>query len=125
MRIRIDHLVNALTRQALYESVPGYVAKEADFPALEAQARREHGIARLHRFDLGENAFGCTPRVREFMQSLSESGLRHTLSGYPETAEPLKAHLAEINGVPPAWIALSTGVVSFISNLCHTFYEWG
>ncbi|HZT44246.1 MAG TPA: histidinol-phosphate transaminase [Chthonomonadaceae bacterium] len=125
MRVRINHLVNSLTRQALYETVPGYVAKEVDFPTLEEQARREYGIARLHRFDLGENAFGCTPRVREFLQSLSESDLRHYLSGYPETTGPLKACLAEINRVPAAWIALGTGVVSFISNLCHTFYEWG
>lgn len=125
MRIRISHLVNSLTRQALFESVPGYVSKEVDFAALEEQVRGEYGLEALHRFDLGENAEGCTPRVRSFMESLSPADLTHYLSGYPESSAELKAVLGDIHGVPPAWIALGTGVVSFISILCHTFYEWG
>ena len=125
MRVRISHLVNSLTRQALFESVPGYVAKEVDFAALEAEARREHGVERLHRFDLGENPDGCTPRARAFLESLSPADFQHCVSSYPETDAPLRERLAELHGVPPRWIALGTGVVSFISILCHTFYEWG
>ncbi len=125
MRVRISHLINSLTRQALFETVPGYVEKEVDFPALEQEARAKYGIDRLYRFDLGENADGCTPRVRQFMAGLSQSDLQHYLSGYPETAAELKQVLSELNRVPQEWIALGTGVVSFISILCHTFYEWG
>jgi histidinol-phosphate aminotransferase len=125
MRVRISHLVNSLTRQALFETVPGYVAKEVDFEATERAARLQYGIDALHRFDLGENADGCSPRVREFLQSLSAADLGHYLSSYPETATSLKQKLSELNGVPAEWIALGTGVVSFISILCHTFYEWG
>lgn len=125
MRIRISHLVNSLTRQALYETVPGYVPKEADFAALEEDARRNYGIERLHRFDLGENSEGSSPRVMEYLRSLETRDLASLLSGYPETAAPLKNALAGLHDVPAEWIALGTGVVSFISILCHTFYEWG
>lgn len=125
MRARISHLVNSLSRQALYESVPGYVGREVDFAAIEEKAREQHGIRRLHRFDLGENADGCTPRAREFVRSLSDSDLLHYLSGYPESTRRLKERLSELNGVPPEWIAIGTGADSFISILCHTFYEWG
>lgn len=125
MRVRISHLINSLTRQALFEVVPGYVAKEVDFESLEREARRKYGVDRLRRFDLGENADGCTPAVRQFMEGLSAADLGHFLSSYPETAAALKDRLAELNGVPAGWIALGTGVVSFISILCHTFYEWG
>jgi histidinol-phosphate aminotransferase len=125
MRVRISHLVNSLTRQALFERVPGYVAKETDFEAIEAEARDRYGIEHLHRFDLGENADGCSPRVTEFLRSLSDEDLVHFLSGYPESAARLKRHLSELHSVPQEWIALGTGVVSFISILCHAFYEWG
>lgn len=125
MRVRISHLVNSLTRQALYENVSGYVGKETDFAWLQEQARSVYGLPALHRFDLGENARGCSPRVQEFFGSLSPSELLHYLSEYPETSRRLKERLAQLNGVPADWIALGTGVVSFISILCHTFYEWG
>ncbi len=125
MRVRISHLVNSLTRQALFETVPGYVSKEVDFALLEEQARTQYGLDRLHRFDLGENAFGCTPRVYEFVKGLTEPDLSHYLSSYPESAAELKQRLSDLAGVPVDWIALGTGVVSFISILCHTFYEWG
>jgi len=125
LRVRISHLVNSLTRQALYEQVPGYVGKEADFLDLESKARAQYGFDRLLRFDLGENAEGCSPKVLEFIQGMKECDLRHFLSGYPESAAVLKCRLAELNNMPTQWIALGTGVVSFISNICHAFYEWG
>jgi histidinol-phosphate aminotransferase len=125
VRTRISHLVNSLTRQALYERVPGYVEKEQDFATLEDRLKREYGLPRVHRFDLGENADGCTPRVRGFVEGLARKDLDRYLSGYPESAGPLKERLSSIHGVPEEWIALGTGVVSFISNLCHAFYEWG
>jgi histidinol-phosphate aminotransferase len=125
MRVRISHLVNSLTRQALYENVSGYVGKETDFASLEEQARSVYGLPALHRFDLGENARGCSPRVREFFDSLSRADLLHYLSEYPESSRRLKERLSKLNDVPSDWIALGTGVVSFISILCHTFYEWG
>ena len=56
MRVRISHLVNSLTRQALFETVPGYVSKEVDFESMERDARRMYAIERLRRFHLGENA---------------------------------------------------------------------
>src|SRR5688572_6718733 len=125
MRVRISHLVNSLTRQALFERVPGYVAKELDFDALALDARVRFGVEQLHRFDLGENPDGCSPQVTDFFRSLSESDLAQYLSGYPESASRLKAQLSGLHGVPPDWVALGTGVVSFISILCHAFYEWG
>ncbi len=125
MRVRISHLVNSLTRQALYESVPGYVGKEQDFALLEQQIRSQHGVDRVHRFDLGENADGCSSRVHDFLRQLDASDLRHFLSGYPESSGALKRYLSELHQAPPEWIALGTGVVSFISILCHAFYEWG
>lgn len=125
MRIRISHLVNTLTRQALYERVVGYVDKEGDFAALERRARTEYGVDHLYRFDLGENADGCSPKVLDFVRGLSPAELTHILSAYPDTAASLKAELSRLHRVPERWIALGTGVESFISILCHTFYEWG
>jgi hypothetical protein len=86
MRVRISHLVNSLTRQALFERVPGYVSIQA----IEAEARDRFDIERLHRFDLGENPDGCSPRVLEFIRSLTDEDLLHYLCGYPESTARLK-----------------------------------
>ena len=96
MRVRINHLVNSLTRQALFETVPGYVSKEVDFGLLETQVRSQYGLNQLHRFDLGENAFGCSPSVHDFILGLSDRDLSQYLSSYPETAATLKYRISEL-----------------------------
>ena len=53
-------------------------------------------LNQLHRFDLGENAFGCSPSVHDFILGLSDRDLSQYLSSYPETAATLKYRISEL-----------------------------
>ena len=57
-RMKTHKFFNTATRQAMFEKVKGYVDKSLDLNAEIARIQREHGLERVYRFDLGENAEG-------------------------------------------------------------------
>lgn len=125
MQVKIHKFFNQSTRQGLFENVHGYVDKNFDSESEVERLRQKYGIERIYRFDLGENAEGCSPRVREFIASPQavEEFLNH-INEYPEqTYNFLRNRLADFFQLPRDWFFISTGLDSVIDLIARVFFE--
>ena len=114
MLIKTHKFFNQLTRQALLDSVNGYVDKLKSVTSEINRLRGRFGIEKVYRFDLGENADGFSPKIKEFLeQPENQKQLFEKLNEYPNiTHIGLRQQLAEYYGVERNQIVVSTGLDS-------------
>ena len=124
---------NTATRQAMFEQVKGYVDKSIDLGARIERIKREHGIERIYRFDLGENAEGYSPRIEQYLDGFRGSDGRIApdrlvawLSAYPDRDHTgLKRALSLRYGIPAEWVLIDAGLDSILDLITRVFLEHG
>lgn len=125
MHIKTHKFFNSSTRQAMFEKVNGYVDKSLDAEAEIEEIRKRFNLDRIYRFDLGENAEGHSPKIREYLDDLGRDGrLLAKLNEYPDRNHTqLIKRLAEKYGIPPEWIIIGTGVDSILDLITRVFLD--
>lgn len=125
MHIKTHKFFNTSTRQAMFENVKGYVDKSADIEGEIARIKARHGVDHVYRFDLGENAEGYSPRLRDYLDELrTDGGLAAHLHRYPDrTHARLTSRLAEKYGVEPGWIVIGAGLDSILDLITRVFLD--
>lgn len=116
-------LLSQQTRLKVQSVQHGYVDKTHD---LEREIERliESGIERVYRFDLWENADGCSTKIGNYLNSLDLA--KAEISKYPDpTHSRLRSILADRFNVSPDWIMLSTGSDSIIDFIARTILDPG
>lgn len=125
MLIKTHKFFNQLTRQALLDSVSGYVDKSKSVSSEINRLRGKFGIDKVLRFDLGENADGFSSKIAH---QLKEDGvadqLISTLNEYPNVSHiELRQQLADHYHVLRENIVLSTGLDSIIDLITRVFID--
>lgn len=125
MLIKTHKFFNQLTRQALLDSVNGYVDKTKSVTSEINKLRGKFGIDKVYRFDLGENADGFSPRIKKYLENEeNQTKLFEKLNEYPNvTHTGLRQQLAEYYDVDRGQIVLSTGLDSILDLITRIFID--
>lgn len=123
MHTKIHKFFNAPTRQAMFEGVGSYL--DASHDADPARLGPLGPANATYRFDLGENAEGYSPRIREYLTELAQDDfMRARFNHYPERNHTtLKLRIAEKFSIPPEWIVLGAGLDSILDLIARVFLE--
>lgn len=126
MIIKTYKYFNLLTRQTMFDLVEGYVDKSKSLELEINKLKRIHGIKYIRRFDLGENIYGFSPNVKDYLEGLYKNHtLYEELSGYPDvTHSELRKDLSDLYNTSKENIVLSTGLDSIIDLIARVFFEY-
>lgn len=115
--------VNTGTRQALEAAPQGYVTPTCGPAERIEQVRREHGVERIHRFDLGINQDGCAPAVAGRLRALADpAGGGFALNEYPSFDQRrLCAAVATLHGIRPEQVQVTAGIEHAIGMIAAAF----
>ncbi|MCK4763877.1 MAG: histidinol-phosphate aminotransferase family protein [Candidatus Aminicenantes bacterium] len=125
-RIRTNTFFNLGTQRALYDKVRGYVNKEFHTREHIQELKEKYNLAKIYRFDLGQNNDGCAGEVEERFKELSKStDIRNYLKKYPEfMCSELRKKIAKLHHIENnEWILFSAGLDQMISIIASTFLE--
>lgn len=129
MQHKLSKFFNDSTRLALFEGVRGYVDKSMDVDAELGRLAAEYQLERVRRFDLGENAFGYSPLIRDYLADLRSGGGMEAqenswFNAYPDRSHlGLKRRLGERFGVDPAWILVGAGLDALLDLITRVFLQ--
>jgi histidinol-phosphate aminotransferase len=126
MLIKTYKFFNQLTRQALLDSVNGYVDKSKSVTSEINKLRGKFGIKKIYRFDLGENADGFSPKINEYLRKAeNQKVLFEKLNEYPNVTHiGLRQQLAEFYHIDRKNIVLSTGLDSILDLITRVFFDY-
>jgi histidinol-phosphate aminotransferase len=125
--MNIRERFNPNTRLALEAENEDYVSKDDDENALIEKIKRENGLERVYRFDIGKNTDGYSDLITEVISQVDLPELcRQNLIDYPDNHyHLLRNRLAELHGLRPDCFALSAGLESMIDHICRVFLAPG
>ena len=113
------------TRTALNMETEDYVDKDTDEYHLIYRLKKENGLARIYRFDIGKNNDGFSDLISGVLEQADLPELcRLNLVDYPDNHYHLLRHrLAALHGVDPECFVLTAGLESMIDHISRTFIE--
>jgi histidinol-phosphate aminotransferase len=111
------------TRPAMEAENEDYVSKDTDEHELIERIKRENGLERVYRFDIGKNTDGYSDLITEVIGQVDLPELcRRNLVDYPDNHyHLLRNRLAELHGLGADCFTLSAGLESMIDHICRTF----
>lgn len=126
MHIKTYKFFSQATRQAMFERVEGYINKTNPIEIEIEQLREKYNLNKIHRFDLGESANGCSPKVQEFLRNLAErDDFCFYLSEYPDLLHKrLKEQISNRFNVPEEVIMINNGSDSLIGIITRIFFDF-
>jgi histidinol-phosphate aminotransferase len=126
MLIKTYKFFNQLTRQALLDSVNGYVDKSKSVTSEINKLRAKFGIDKFYRFDLGENADGFSPAINNFLEKPeNRHEIFEKLNEYPNVTHiALRQQLAEFYNIERSQIVISTGLDSILDLITRIFFDY-
>jgi len=115
--------VNDGTRQALDATPRGYVSPTCGPAERIEQVRSEHGVERIHRFDLGINRDGCAPAVAGRLRDLADpAGGGFALCEYPSFDQRrLCGAVAALHDIRPEQVQVTAGIEQAIGMIAAAF----
>ncbi|MEA1923657.1 MAG: histidinol-phosphate transaminase [Pseudomonadota bacterium] len=123
----IRDLLSRHTRQALAAETEDYVSKDTDEHGLIEGLKRDNGLERVYRFDIGKNSDGYSDLVAGVLEEADLAELcRQNLADYPDNHYLLlRRRLADLHDLNPEWFVLSAGLESMIDHISRVFLQDG
>ena len=120
-------LLNHNTTQALTAETEDYVSKDTDEYALIERLKKDNGLERVYRFDIGKNSDGYSDLIDGVLELSKIAEIcRQNLADYPDNHYSLlRGRLADLHGLDPEWFVLSAGLESMIDHICRSFLQDG
>lgn len=119
--------LSTFTMEALGSRSGDYVSKDRDELAAIERIKRQNGLDKVYRFDIGKNTDGFSPRVREALgrPEFRDGVVEYTVD-YPDNHyAKLRGLLSRRYGLPPEWFVLSAGLESVIDHIARAVFNPG
>ena len=115
----IRDILSHHTRQALVAETEDYVSKDTYEHGLIEALKRDNGLGKIYRFDIGKNSDGYSDLVTGILEEADLAELcRQNLADYPDNHYHLLRHrLADLHTLNPEWFVLSAGLESMIDHI--------
>ena len=125
--MEIRDLLSRHTRQALAAGTEDYVSKDTDEYGLIEGLKRDNGLEKVYRFDIGKNSDGYSDLVAGVLEEADLAELcRQNLADYPDNHYLLlRRRLADLHDLDPEWFVLSAGLESMIDHISRVFLQDG
>ncbi len=120
-------ILSRRTRLALTAETEDYVSKDTDEHKLIEQLKRDNGLKRVYRFDIGKNSDGYSDLITGVLEEADLAELcRQNLADYPDNHyRLLRRRLADLHGLNPEWFVLSAGLESMVDHISRVFLQNG
>lgn len=122
---KIHRRFNFRTRMAIWEKVKAYVDRLKPKSDSLSELKDKYELEKLYRFDLGENAEGFTPIIKEYLSEyLQTSDYYKSLNEYPETTDrELCEKIGKKFGIEAKNVLIGTGSELFIDLISRALIE--
>ena len=126
MIIKTYKFFNQATKQALLDQVGGYISKSKSVENEIQKIKSEYNLAKIYRFDLGENVDGYSPNIFSYLEELYQNNeLFSKLNEYPDiTHVELRKQLASLYNIDKEQLVISTGLDSILDLITRVFFEY-
>ncbi|MEA3333002.1 MAG: histidinol-phosphate transaminase [Pseudomonadota bacterium] len=123
----IRDILSRHTRLALAAETEDYVSKDTDEYELIKGLKRDNGLEKVYRFDIGKNSDGYSDLVAGVLEEADLAELcRQNLADYPDNHYLLlRRRLADLHNLNPEWFVLSAGLESMIDHVSRVFLQGG
>ena len=123
----IAKLFNPETIRALQAAEADYVSKDVDEYALIENIKKQHGLNRVYRFDIGKHTDGFSDLIQGVLEESDVAGMcDRNLIEYPDNHyQLLRSRLAEYYGLDRSWFVISAGLESMIDHISRVFLHRG
>lgn len=118
-------MLSRLTRMALSAETEDYISKDTDEHELIERLKRDNGLEKVYRFDIGKNSDGYSDLIEAVLKDADLAELcRQNLVDYPDNHyRLLRNRLSELHGLNTEWFVLSAGLESMIDHISRAFLQ--